>query len=65
MASDVTFDDRGSYLRCRYVGPFALPALLQLTLTVREYCKEHGCERLLVDLRELSDRDGRATSFRQ
>jgi hypothetical protein len=52
MASNVRFDDRGPYVRCHYVGPFELVALLELTRAIRDYCTEHAHRRVLVDLRD-------------
>jgi hypothetical protein len=52
MGENVTFRIRPTYLLCHFTGPCDLPALIELTRTVREYCNEHGHRRVLVDVRE-------------
>jgi hypothetical protein len=52
MASNVTFEDRGTHLRCHYAGPFELRSLLELAHDLRSYCAEHGHRRVLIDLRD-------------
>jgi hypothetical protein len=51
MDPGTTFEDRGTYLRCDFGGPFALQPLLDLMHEIRAYCVAHGHRRILVDLR--------------
>lgn len=40
MESRATFEEHGTYVRCRFEGPFEFRALLELTGEVRAYCVE-------------------------
>jgi hypothetical protein len=50
MESRTTFEEHGTYVRCRFEGPFEFRALLELTGEIRAYCVEHGQRRVLVDI---------------
>jgi hypothetical protein len=49
-------EDRGSYIFVKFNEPFQLDRLLKLMDEVAEACRETGCGKVLVDLREMPGR---------